>query len=234
MDVADQVAFDAVFNSKPYALCARHFSAVTRPRLWWKSHPLALPTDTEVDDRGAYLELTPQVPRDSWEVAVLLGWRPCAVVEGSARADWTFHCLTRHTPRSRPASHPRGLATASPGAVKRWRLDNFAHAPYQYEAFNMVFSPRTGDRRRLVSTEEESLHQVLGVTRPLLQRAKDEDWPPLRIERARRSLLGDSLHRGAAQFLLQCLLLLRLHVATPVPPVAPWLQAPFVVPRAAE
>ena len=86
MDAADQVTFDRVLGAKPYALCSRHFSAVTRPRLWWTSEPPELPGDTAVIDRGNHLELSPLVARVPWEEVLLPGWRPCGVPVGAQHA----------------------------------------------------------------------------------------------------------------------------------------------------
>ena len=49
MDEEDKEAFDSVFGTQPYELCAQHWKPVTRKRWWWASDEnLQFPEDTQV------------------------------------------------------------------------------------------------------------------------------------------------------------------------------------------
>ena len=229
MDSHDQVWYDSVFQCKPFLLCSRHFSWITRPRLWWMSHSPTFPPGTKLIDRGSCVEIIPSVTRQPLREVLEPGWWPAALrpnYQPKHDRAFMFRCLTTHKTRTKPMFKPRGLAKASPATIERWRADNFAQAPYQYGEANLVKGKRHHELRRLLSVEEERLMMFpTFTTAPLL--CLEEQTPPVTrrlIERQRRSLLGNAWHLGVATFLLRALLGTAMKADLPcaLPPPPEW------------
>eukprot|EP00972_Heterocapsa_arctica_P017205 2543155-Heterocapsa_arctica.AAC.1 len=67
MSTADRASYDAVHGAPPFLVCSRHWSPVTRPRLWWFSDPPTWPQGTQQrpdPSSPGVVEIIPQVPSD--------------------------------------------------------------------------------------------------------------------------------------------------------------------------
>eukprot|EP00973_Karenia_brevis_P002146 290775-Karenia_brevis.AAC.1 len=106
----DLQLYNAVFDSDPFFLCAKHWSPVTRPRLWWAN--VQPEFGSEVTCTPCHDNITianPGVVRDRLSDVLELGF--------------SFLCHTRHVPKARPEHDPRGLHEVSRRGLQEWAED---------------------------------------------------------------------------------------------------------------
>lgn len=215
MDATDRAAYDSVFKCPPVGLCSRHFSPTTRPRSRWASDPScfeALPS--RWSSVSQCQEIIPcDVERVPTSQILLPGWEPFALSTLSdsreVRDDFNFNfrCLTTRESRSKPSFKPRGIRSASPGALRRWSEDSYSQALYQFAASNCARVPDGRQPiRRLLPVEEEVLMGYPGhYTYPVAASFHKEDHPG--ISHKKQSLLGNAWHIGVVKYIFTFLLI---------------------------
>ena len=118
------------FKRKPFLLRCKHWSPMTRPRLWWHSQePWLPPGPIELlHAQGAVRELDiGSAQRARLSDLLEPGVKPWDIdVNGAEEKDFHFSGLCRHTPRSAPMKDPRGLGKCDPDTLERWKLDSWA------------------------------------------------------------------------------------------------------------
>ena len=173
----------------PYLICAGAVSRMRRPRLYWLSRPLAADWEGSCLERGHRREVQLAAPLEpDWRWLSAGASYPLAA-DPDARLPTAVRCI----PRSRPPRAPAGIAQCDEEALARWKADDYAVAPYQYQEKYLV-KDRSGILRRPNAEEREILmgYRKHHTRCALKSGAAKSD--PRALEVTRQALLGNAYH----------------------------------------
>ena len=206
MSPHDQVSYDNVFKSRPYEVDCIHWNKVCRKRWWWTNRVPSWPPGTKVIESESGISVIKPIVQCTQDEDVLLkGWSRCSAAP--------LRCFTTHKP-GRRQPQPHGLRDASPEALRRWELDEYAQAPYHYAQSNCVMD-KEGRIRRILPIEAEGyMGYPPEYTAPAAARCRQLRISVKRKQAIRHSLLGNAWHLSVTKFILSAI----LHHS--VPPVA--------------
>lgn len=176
---------------------------IWRPRLWWLSWSLIPCDHFEIHEGGDCLKVTllGNPGALSRQLAPHSVW-PRGLEDSTAR----LPTCVRHLPRAKPPRMPAGLDLCNEAAIERWKSDDFAMPPYQYDEANCVvrssglIQPPCADEREVLIGFELG-HTVPCSTSSQAKHNKAE------TESLRKSLVGKSWQAETAAWLLNHLAL---------------------------
>ncbi|CAK0901893.1 unnamed protein product [Prorocentrum cordatum] len=198
MTLESRAQFTKILKVTPVLLDAKHFTRVSRPRLYWCSWAVCshLPPGCLAEVKGtgdeAYTRIDVTIERLPFKAVLHEGW---SLLDGNT----DLPCFTRPIIRKHPPLRPVGIERATEQARSRWASDGYRYQVNNYEDGVLIWDAAR-ERSRLPDPEERGA--LMGFDRLYFQGAVKDSVPESERAVVMESLIGNTFCVQVVAFIL--------------------------------